>query len=65
MKAGDLVKFKNNKYKNYGVVISVLVDNLVGVMWAGSEYVYAEPIKMLEVVDSSNVDKEWEVWGDQ
>ena len=64
MNVGDLVKLRNNKYKNYGVVVSVLVNNLVGVMWAGSEYVYAEPIKMLEVVDSNN-EREWEMWGDQ
>ena len=65
MKIGDLVKLKTNKYKNYGVVVSILVDNLVGVMWAGSEYVYAEPIKMLEIVGDADEDKEWKTWGDQ
>ena len=65
MKIGDLVKLKTNKYKNYGVVVSILVDNLVGVMWAGSEYVYAEPIKMLEIVGDAAEDKEWKTWGDQ
>jgi hypothetical protein len=53
MKVGDLVRLKHREYKNYGVVISILIDNLVGVMWAGSEYVYAEPVSLLEVVDAN------------
>ena len=51
MKLGDLVRLKYKKHERYGIVVSVLVNNLVGVMWAGTEYVYAEPITMLEVVD--------------
>ena len=51
MKPGDLVRLKIKKHKNYGIVVSILVDNLVGVMWAGTEYVYAEPITMLEIVN--------------
>ena len=69
MKVGDLVRIKQNqsKYKNYGLVVSILVDNLVGVMWAGTNYVHAEPIKMLEVVETKEETEErlWESWGDQ
>jgi len=53
MKIGTLVKIKgNSSFDRYGIVVSVLVNNLVGVMWTGTEYVYAEPISMLEEVDA-------------
>lgn len=53
MKIGTLVRVKDNKavFDRYGIVVSVLVNNLVGVMWTGTEYVYAEPINMLEEVN--------------
>jgi len=54
MKVGDLVRLKDNsKYDRCGLVVSILVDNLVGVMWTGTEYVYAEPANKLEVVNES------------
>lgn len=52
MEVGDLVRLKNKPdYDRCGLVVSVLVNNLVGVMWTGTEYVYAEPIDNLEVIN--------------
>ena len=54
MKAGALVRLKNkSNYDRYGLVVSILVNDLVGVLWAGKEYVYAEPISLLEVVNEA------------
>tara|TARA_B100000902_G_scaffold323055_1_gene316661 strand:- start:12 stop:191 length:180 start_codon:yes stop_codon:yes gene_type:complete len=54
MKAGALVRLKNkSNYDRYGLVVSILVNDLVGVLWAGTEYVYAEPISLLEVVNEA------------
>ena len=68
MKVGDLVRIKTDYSRNRrcGIVISILVNDLVGVMWTGTEFVYAEPIKYLEVINKDDdTDAEWKVWGDQ
>ena len=68
MNLGDLVRLKAeySKSARCGIVVSILVDNLVGVMWAGTDYIYAEPIKRLEVVrKDAKEDIEWKIWGDQ
>ena len=68
MKLGDLVRLKraHSKYERSGIVVSILVNNLVGVMWAGTEYVYAEPIDYLEVIETKvDEEAEWKIWGDQ
>ena len=53
---GDLVRWKPHLpfvYKSeFGIVIQVIDVHLVGVMWAGSQYVYMEAINNLEVIDA-------------
>ncbi len=67
MCVGDLVRWKPNLpfvYKSeYGIVIRVIDGYLVGVMWAGSNYVYMEAINNLEVIDekASDSNKERDV----
>tara|TARA_Y100001963_G_C6588538_1_gene356870 strand:- start:176 stop:352 length:177 start_codon:yes stop_codon:yes gene_type:complete len=57
MKVGDLVKWRPNlpiMWKSeYGIVIEMIDGYLVGVLWAGSDFVYMEPIRDLEVVNES------------
>jgi hypothetical protein len=36
--------------KEYGIVIEVVSEYLVGVLWFGSEHIYLEPINHLEIV---------------
>lgn len=50
MKVGDLVRLKTDNYKAYGIIIEY-DEGLVGVLWCGSEFVYLEPAKHLEVVN--------------
>ena len=51
---GDLVRWKPHLpfvYKSeFGIIIEVIDVYLVGVMWAGSEYIYMEAINNLEVI---------------
>ena len=67
MCVGDLVRWKPNLpfvYKSeYGIVIRVIDGYLVGVVWAGSSYVYMEAINNLEVIDekASDSNKERDV----
>ena len=60
MCVGDLVRWKPNLpfvYKSeYGIVIRVIDGYLVGVMWAGSNYVYMEAINNLEVINEKGSD---------
>jgi len=35
---------------DFGLVVTIIDDYLVGVMWVGSDQVYMEPIEYLEVV---------------
>ena len=54
MRVGDLVRWKPNLSfvcsSEFGIVIEVIDGYLVGVMWAGSNYVYMEAINNLEVI---------------
>ena len=55
MRVGDLVRWKPNLPFTYtsefGIVIVVIDDYLVGVLWNNSTHVYMEDINNLEVVD--------------
>ena len=55
MCVGDLVRWKPNLPFTYtsefGIVIVVIDDYLVGVLWNNSTHVYMEDINNLEVVD--------------
>ena len=57
MCVGDLVTWKPELplhfSKEYGIVVELVSDYLVGVLWFGSEHVYLEPINHLEVVHES------------
>ena len=52
---GDLVRWKPNLpfvYKSeFGIVIEIIDEYLVGVLWNGSEHVYMESIDNLEVMN--------------
>ena len=52
---GDLVRWKPNLpfvYKSeFGIVIEIIDEYLVGVLWNGSEHVYMESIQNLEVMN--------------
>ena len=54
MFVGDLVTWKPELplhfSKEYGIVVELVSEYLVGVLWFGSEHVYLEPINHLEVV---------------
>ncbi len=54
MKVGDLVRWKPSLpfvYKSdFGIVIQVIDEYLVGVLWNNSEHVYLEAIINLEVI---------------
>jgi len=55
MKVGDLVKWKPNLPMmwdpNYGIVVKIINECLVGVLWIGCEHIYQEPIDKLEVMN--------------
>ena len=57
MQVGDLVTWKPDlpmHFSNdFGVIIEIVDDYLVGVLWFGSTEVYLEPIKHLETVNES------------
>ena len=54
---GDLVTWKPELplhfSKDYGIVVELVSEYLVGVLWFGSEHVYLEPINHLEVINES------------
>ena len=54
IRIGDLVRWKPNLpfvYKSdFGIVIQIIDEYLVGVLWNGSEHVYIEAIINLEVI---------------
>lgn len=54
VKVGDLVRWKPDIPlmwpPNYGIVVMIIDEYLVGVLWSGCEYIYKEPIKQLEVI---------------
>ena len=55
MCVGDLVRWKPNLpfvYKSeYGIVIEIIDEYLVGVLWSGSVHIYMESIDNLEVIN--------------
>ncbi len=57
MCVGDLVTWNPqlpiSLSKDYGIVVEVISDFLVGVLWTGSDQVYMEPIRYLEVINES------------
>ena len=54
MRVGDLVTWKPELplhfSKEYGIVVEIVSEYLIGVLWAGSEHIYLEPINHLEVI---------------
>jgi hypothetical protein len=55
MCVGDLVTWKPDlpfrfAKKDYGIIVEILDEYLVGVLWCGYSEVYLEPIRHLEVV---------------
>ena len=52
---GDLVRWRPNLPFTYssefGIVIEVIDEFLVGVLWSGSEHVYMEAIDNLEAIN--------------
>lgn len=61
MCVGDLVRWKPNLpfvYESeYGLVIQIVDEYLVGVLWNGSEFVYMEAIDNLEVISAEKTIK--------
>ena len=57
MCVGDLVRWRPNLPfvydSEFGIVIQIIDGYLVGVMWAGSDYVYMEAINNLEVINEA------------
>ena len=39
--------------RDYGLVVKIINDYLVGVLWTDSDQVYMEPIEHLEVISES------------
>jgi|15BtaG_2_1085339.scaffolds.fasta_scaffold06562_3 hypothetical protein len=54
MKVGDLVRWKPDIPMmwppNYGIIVKVVDQYVVGVIWVGCTHIYKEPIKQLEVI---------------
>ena len=54
MCVGSLVRWRPNLpfvyQSEFGIVIEVIDEYLVGVLWSGSEHVYMEAISNLEVI---------------
>ena len=59
MKVGDLVLWKPSlpilyhSDCNYGIVLEIIDEFLVGVAWGSSSYIYMEAIDNLEVINES------------
>ena len=57
MQVGDLVTWRPDLpmsfSRDYGLVIKIINDYLVGVLWTDSDQVYMEPIEHLEVISES------------
>ncbi len=55
MCVGDLVTWKPELpfllTKDYGIVIEIVDEYLVGVLWCGSFQVYMEPVRYLELIN--------------
>ena len=58
--AGDLVRWRPNLPFTYssefGIVVEVIDEFLVGVLWSGSEHVYKEAVINLEVINEKTND---------
>tara|TARA_R110002051_G_scaffold310638_1_gene383945 strand:+ start:51 stop:239 length:189 start_codon:yes stop_codon:yes gene_type:complete len=58
IKVGDLVRWKPNLpfvyYSEFGIVVMIVDEFLVGVLWNNSEHVYMEAIKNLEVINGKS-----------
>jgi len=58
MKVGDLVRWipalpiQLGEKSSYGIITAVIDPYLVGVLWAGSDFIYMESIGNLEVVNA-------------
>ena len=58
MKIGDLVRWvpslpiELGEEPSYGIVTEIINSYLVGVLWAGSDFIYMESIGNLEVVNA-------------
>ena len=54
---GDLVRWRPNLpfvyYSEFGIVVEIIDEFLVGVLWNNSEHVYMESVDNLEVINES------------
>mgnify|MGYP003140232227 CR=1 FL=1 len=57
MQVGDLVTWRPDLpmsfSRDYGLVVKIINDYLVGVLWTDSDQVYMESIEHLEVISES------------
>ena len=57
LKVGDLVRWKPHLPfiydSEFGIVVEIIDEYMVGVLWTSSDYVYLEAIDNLEVIDES------------
>ena len=57
MRIGDLVKWRHNLpfvYESeFGIVVEVIDEFLVGVLWNNTEHIYMESVDNLEVMNES------------
>ena len=57
MRVGDLVTWRPDLpmsfSRDYGLVVKIINDYLVGVLWTDSDQVYMESIEHLEVINDS------------
>ena len=55
MCVGDLVTWNPELpflfRKDYGIVVEIVDEYLVGVLWCGSVQVYLEPVRYLELIN--------------
>ncbi len=64
---GDLVRWRPNLPFTYssefGIVIEIIDEFLVGVLWSGSEHIYMEAIDNLEVIneETNNSDRKGDI----
>ena len=61
MRVGSLVRWRPNLpfvySSEFGIVIEIIDEYLVGVLWHGSEHVYMESINNLEVIKNEKINE--------
>jgi len=61
VRVGSLVRWKPNLpfvySSEFGIVIEIIDEYLVGVLWHGSEHIYMESINNLEVIENEKINE--------